>query len=263
MFGWQEGPPGTWTGWDGAARYRVQSGPGGTRVEEGSPEGFRKLAGTQGDGRAESACAAVAEASRRLPGLRLMRPSSVSQTLLCFICTANNHLARIDHMVGHVTGLGERGFPSLERVAEAGPAWFRARGFGYRSEQLVGAARMAADRGGEPWLAGLRERPYSEAVRELRTLPGVGPKVADCVALYGLHHGESVPVDTHLWHAAAPIFMPEADGMGPSAARQGELARRMRAEFGEQAGWAQLVLFADRLTRMGSRKAWGQVHSRA
>jgi N-glycosylase/DNA lyase len=264
VFGWREDPPGTWTGYDGACRYVVRTDAEGAWVEHGPPDGFQRFVGTKGDGLAEAKCPAVARASARLPGLRLMRPSSVTQTLLCFVCTANNHLARIDQMVERLLELGGgEGFPGLEAVAGTSPRWFRERGFGYRAEQLVDAARSAAGRGGEEWLASLRDRSYHEAVDELRALPGVGPKVGDCVALYGLHHGEAVPVDTHLWHAAAPLFLPEEAGREATEARKRELASRMRAEFGEQAGWAQLVLFADRLTRQGSRKAWGQVHSPA
>ena len=33
-------------------------------------------------------------------------------------------------------------------------------------------------------------------------LPGVGPKVADCVALFSLDQAGTVPVDTHVWQIA-------------------------------------------------------------
>ena len=27
---------------------------------------------------------------------------------------------------------------------------------------------------------------------------GIGPKVADCICLYGLHHTQAFPIDTHI-----------------------------------------------------------------
>lgn len=38
---------------------------------------------------------------------------------------------------------------------------------------------------------------YRHAHEQLLLLQGVGPKVADCVCLFGLGWGESVPIDTH------------------------------------------------------------------
>lgn len=264
VFGWTERAPGVWEGTDGPARYRLRASQAGLAVEEGTPEAFRRFAGQ-----------AVAEVAgellrlspglegplARVEGLRLMQPANASQVLLCFLCSANNHLARIDQMVAHLASLGGSGFPSLRDVAEAGEGWLAERGFGYRARQVASTAAQAHAQGGEEWLAGLRFVGYEAAVRELRQLPGVGPKVADCVALYGLHYGEAVPVDTHLWQAAAPVFLAGAFEAGFSQARARELANRIRGRFGALAGWAQLVLFADRLTREGSRRGWRRVTS--
>ena len=40
-----------------------------------------------------------------------------------------------------------------------------------------------------------------EARAELLKLYGVGPKVADCICLFGLHQLEAFPVDTHIRQA--------------------------------------------------------------
>jgi N-glycosylase/DNA lyase len=51
----------------------------------------------------------------------------------------------------------------------------------------------------EQWLFNLRDKPYEEVKEALLELSGVGPKVADCIALMSLDKLESVPVDTHVW----------------------------------------------------------------
>ena len=42
---------------------------------------------------------------------------------------------------------------------------------------------------------------YPEAKAALLELYGVGEKVADCICLFGLHHLEAFPVDTHIRQA--------------------------------------------------------------
>lgn len=44
----------------------------------------------------------------------------------------------------------------------------------------------------------LKAMNYEDAKEYLMGFEGIGPKVADCICLYGLHHIESFPVDTHI-----------------------------------------------------------------
>lgn len=44
----------------------------------------------------------------------------------------------------------------------------------------------------------LRQVDYSYAKEWLMEFDGIGSKVADCICLYGLHHMEAFPVDTHI-----------------------------------------------------------------
>ncbi|MDY4999351.1 MAG: 8-oxoguanine DNA glycosylase, partial [Lachnospiraceae bacterium] len=47
-------------------------------------------------------------------------------------------------------------------------------------------------------LALLPKLSYAEAMEELVRINGIGPKVANCVCLFGLHHVEAFPIDTHV-----------------------------------------------------------------
>lgn len=269
VFGWRCDAHGTWRGVDGDRVYGVRESDTGLRLVEGDAAAFRMFVQAYvrlDDVRRElvARCPAIAPVVEAAGSVRLLRPACVSQVLLAFACTSNNQLPRIDQMVETLRSLGPtlggggdgpiQGFPTLEHVASLGEGWFRERGFGYRAATLPVACRQAHDLGGEAWLVGLRDVPYEQARLELCRLEGIGPKLADCIALYGLWHTEAVPVDTHLWQAATPIFAPQWQGTPLGPLKGTALARELRATFGELAGWAQLFLFSARLHSEGSRR---------
>lgn len=39
---------------------------------------------------------------------------------------------------------------------------------------------------------------YDEAMENLLTRKGIGKKVANCICLFGLHHVDAFPIDTHV-----------------------------------------------------------------
>ncbi|MNN71984.1 Endonuclease III [compost metagenome] len=47
---------------------------------------------------------------------------------------------------------------------------------------------------------------FEEAVKELMKLPGVGIKVANCVALYGLHQIDAFPIDVWIERILKDIY---------------------------------------------------------
>ena len=75
-----------------------------------------------------------------------------------------------------------------------------------------------------------------QAEAYLLKLRGVGPKVADCVMLFGMGHYERFPADVWIRRAMALFYgLDENDGKG--------IAAFARSEFGEIAGFAQQYLF--------------------
>ena len=48
------------------------------------------------------------------------------------------------------------------------------------------------------WLDNLRKMSYDEAMESLLTRKGIGKKVANCICLFGLHHVDAFPIDTHV-----------------------------------------------------------------
>jgi N-glycosylase/DNA lyase len=201
---------------------------------------------------------------RRYPGLRLMRPSFIVETLFSFLCTQNNHLRRIVKMVEHLSSYGPflkesdgiplKEFPNLATLATITEAELRAHGFGYRGRIIPKVAQQILERGGESWLYSLRDASYPVAHQELTSLAGVGPKLADCVLLFGFHKSLAVPIDTHLWQVATQLYFPGYMGKTCTPVRYREVGDFFRGRFGELACWAQQYLFYDHLLeRMNKR----------
>ena len=85
---------------------------------------------------------------------------------------------------------------------------------------------------------------------QLMLMPGVGRKVADCVALFSLDQTEGIPVDTHVWDIALRDYDPLLSLKGAKSitpAIYEEVGGVFRKRFPRKAGWAHSVLFAAEL----------------
>jgi 8-oxoguanine DNA-glycosylase Ogg len=197
-------------------------------------------------------------------GLRLLRPSGMVETIFCFLCTANNHLARIVPMCGKLAAFGdefvrEEGkalnrFPTLSTLAEIPESKLRELGFGYRAANIAAVARELVHRGGEEYLSGVKGMPARAAREELCSLKGVGPKLADCMLLFAFHKTEVAPNDTHLWQALTRLYFPEWQGKALTDARYRLAAEFMESRFGDLAAYAHHFLFVDNLLNWRHRK---------
>jgi N-glycosylase/DNA lyase len=83
----------------------------------------------------------------------------------------------------------------------------------------------------------LRGLPYEEARESLLALPGVGEKVAECVLLFALEHGEAFPVDVWIRRAVQTLYL-RSRRATPRVIREWA-----RDRFGPHAGYANQHLF--------------------
>ena len=144
------------------------------------------------------------------PGIRVLR-QPFFEVLCTFIISQNNNISRIRAIVERLCeGLGQplpdgcHAFPSAEDLAGRTPedlAFLRA---GWRAGYLIDAAQKVAD--GLITEQKLRALPYPEAKKLLMTIRGVGPKVADCVLLFGLSFWQAFPMDVWMKKAMAQLF---------------------------------------------------------
>lgn len=205
-------------------------------------------------------------------GVRLLRQDP-TECLFSFICTSNNHISRIQGMVERLCqALGTPlcqldhtsyfDFPTVSALADSSvEGCLKDLGFGYRARFVQQSARQILDTHGLQWLEGLRRVPYPEARDALRTLPGVGTKVADCVCLMSLDKSEAVPVDTHVWQIAKRDYKYAANNGQKTLTDKlhKDIGDFFRELWGPYAGWAQSVLFCADLKKFQSLKETAHV----
>jgi len=85
-------------------------------------------------------------------------------------------------------------FPSAEKIADLSCSDIGCCSLGYRDKYVTGAARSVAC--GDLDFTKLREADTQAAGNILRSLYGVGEKVASCILLFGLHRINAFPEDT-------------------------------------------------------------------
>lgn len=167
-------------------------------------------------------------------GIRLLRQEPW-EALCSFIISQCNNIPRIKKIVETLCScFGEpfefdgevyHAFPSAERIAALSTEELAPLRCGYRAPYIISAARAVAE--GRVEFSALERMSFDEAIAQLRKLDGVGPKVANCMALYGLHKMSGFPIDTWMKRALKEHFPPDFD---PKS-------------LGEYAGLAQQYIF--------------------
>lgn len=169
-------------------------------------------------------------------------------------------------MIGHIGDEAFHDFPTPQALrGKKVEAHLRELGFGYRAKYIAETARVVSEERPEGWLeslinpdnpgwsvakVGIATEPlgYRHVHEQLLLLSGVGPKVADCVCLMGLGWGEAVPVDTHVWQIAQRDYrFGKVKTKTFSKVMYDSVGDHFRKIWGEQAGWAQSVLFTANL----------------
>ena len=85
-------------------------------------------------------------------------------------------------------------FPRPEKIARASIDEIKICGVGYRAPFIKEAAKMVTSK--KVNFEYLKNSDYNETKRNLRLIPGVGNKVADCIMLFSLNKLDAFPLDT-------------------------------------------------------------------
>lgn len=191
-------------------------------------------------------------------GLRLLRQDPW-ECLASFILSSNKQITQIRQMIDRLCReLGQRvttpasakvrhAFPPPEAVAAAPLALLAECRMGYRGPYLKATAAKVA--GGEINLGRLPGMVLAEAREQLMSLPGVGPKVADCVLLFSLGHRRAFPVDVWIQRVLRELYF------GRRSVTPARMRQFIEDYFGAEAGYAQQYLFHYARTVLSSSRS--------
>lgn len=188
---------------------------------------------------------------KRLNGIEVLRPALdygrgvrmlkqvLPEVIINFIISANNNIPRIRKSVEKICEhFGEKkdwgyAFPSIHALSVASESDFAEFGCGYRSKYLVDTiARLCT----EDILERLANADTVTSRSLLLSLKGVGPKVADCILLFGLGKFDVFPVDTWI----ARVYREDFGGKESNRER---IAKWFVEKFAQDSGYCQQYLF--------------------
>ena len=185
---------------------------------------------------------------QRWGSLSLLRQPA-GETLLAFICSSNKQILQIRTILDNLSvrfgtaipGTSFKTLPDWNTLASIPEQDLRACALGYRATHIVGTAAFLRE--SPDFLKKIAKLPLANARAELQRLPGVGPKVADCVLLFGYGFAEAFPVDTWIEKILKEKY--------PELAKWNrmQLATFAQIHFGKAGGLAQQWMFAQARTQ--------------
>lgn len=167
----------------------------------------------------------LSAAITKFGGLRLTHCDEW-ETTVAFILSQNNHIKRIqkNYFDVHTTC----GKITPENVLKADISQLK---LGYREKYLKETARLIVENGFD--LTHINKLNVEDARDALQELPGVGPKVADCILLYGFGKVDCFPTDTWVYQGMEKFYEVKTKDVQAFA----------KERWGKHAGYAQQLLF--------------------
>ena len=177
-------------------------------------------------------------------GIRLLQQDGW-EMLISFIISANNRIPMIQRAINNLserygTFIGEyRGkkyyaFPTPKQLSEVLVEDIRACQTGFRDKYIKGAVDYVNENNED--VLSYRNLSTDECVKELIKFSGVGPKVADCIALFGMQKYDTFPVDVWVKRVMEEFYV--EDNLSLPKIRKFALEK-----WGDLSGFAQQYLF--------------------
>ena len=178
-------------------------------------------------------------------GLRIIRQPKW-ECLATFICSSMKQVAHIRQIslalrkrFGEPRRIGDQlvyTFPSARRLAQASEKELLECKLGYRAKNLRGTARLVSS--GQTDLEAWSALSDSELRKQLCVLPGVGPKIANCVMLFAYEQLRAFPIDVWIERVLRQHYFSRRRKMTAQ-----QLRHFSETYFGEHGGYAQQYLF--------------------
>lgn len=182
-------------------------------------------------------------------GIRILK-QDFWETMVSFLISQNNNIPRIKGCIESLCRLyGEPVTDIYDAAADA--EWFSIPSpevlsklceedlkecrMGYRAKYMIEMAKQVLERGGA-------DAVYEQIltsdnpIEALTEFTGVGPKVASCIALFGVGRYDAFPIDVWMRRAMNTVY-------GIEENRMAQMQEYAREHFGQYGGFAQQYLF--------------------
>lgn len=182
-------------------------------------------------------------------GIRLLN-QDLWETIISFIISANNNIPRIKGIIERISkrfgdkiewnGIQYYTFPTPEQLEKASIQDLRNLGLGFRDVRVFETTKIVLNK--EIDLDKLHDEKNTQVVREeLLKLPGVGPKVADCILLFStLKRLDVFPIDVWVRRVMNELYIHNED---ENKVDKKLVLSMANEKFGNLQGIAQQYLF--------------------
>lgn len=181
-------------------------------------------------------------------GIRILN-QDLWETIISFIISANNNIPRIKGIIERMAkaygkeiifeGNGYYTFPTVEELSKASVKDLRELGLGFRDIRVYETTKMIKEKVID--LEELTRKEDKEVRDTLLTLPGVGPKVADCILLFSsLKRWKAFPIDVWVRRVMNELYIHNPE---ENKVRKEQIETLAQEKFGSLAGIAQQYLF--------------------
>ena len=202
-------------------------------------------------------------AVKKYLGLRILKQDPF-QCLISFIISSNSNIQKIKTNLENISKkFGTKIkfesqefflFPKPEKLSKASINEITSCGVGYRAKFIKDAANMIFSK--EIDFDSLKKSKYFETKESIRSIPGVGNKVADCVMLFSLNKLEAFPLDRWMIRILEKYYRNEfhLETKTITEKQYDILHEKIVNHFGPYAGYAQQFLF--KMERDNYQKKW-------
>jgi N-glycosylase/DNA lyase len=125
-------------------------------------------------------------------GIRILR-QDLWETIVTFLISQQNNIPRIKNTVAKLCQPYDGRFPTPDLLSKYTENDFLALGLGYRAQYLQSIVKAVME--GTLNLRELKTMSSFDAINFLKSFRGIGNKVANCIALFGLHKADAFPID--------------------------------------------------------------------
>ena len=182
-------------------------------------------------------------------GIRILN-QDLWETIISFIISANNNIPRIKGIIDRMSktygkeiifeGKNYYTFPTVDELSKASVEDLRKLGLGFRDVRVYETTKIIKEKQVDlDYLS--KEKDFNKVRNILLTLPGVGPKVADCILLFSsLKRWEAFPIDVWVRRVMNELYIGNED---ETKVKKEQIEKIAYKKFGSLAGIAQQYLF--------------------